>query len=158
MYKPYMSKNDNYYAKFVAQTFNLRGVCYEAKGNFEQALDDYWKAINWGNDDAYANKDKLEKTIDEKRAKAKEAKANNEDFSSGDQLLDEGNYDRAIIQYTKTIRAGGSNKAVALMNRAACYAKKGDKDQAIDDYTAAINSGLTGSDLATAKAELAKLK
>ena len=158
MYKPYMSKND-YYAKFVAATYNLRGVCNEAKGNIEQAYKDFSvAAYDWGNNEAYANYKNLEKTIEEKREKEKASKANNENFTAGDQLLDEGNYNRAITQYTKTIRAGGSNKAVALMNRAACYAKKGDKEQAIDDYTDAINSGLTESDLATAKAELAKLK
>jgi len=45
------------------------------------------------------------------------------------------------------------------MNRAACYVKKGDKEQAKEDYNSAINEGgLSKSDLATAKAELAKLK
>jgi tetratricopeptide (TPR) repeat protein len=137
--KGWVGKNDPYYAKFVAATYNLRGVCHKAKGNLQQAKDDFEVAADWGNNDAFANLENLKKTI-------------------ANQLLDEGNYDKAIIQYTRTINAGGINKATALMNRAACYAKKGDKEQAIDDYTDAINSGLTGNDLANAKAELAKLK
>ena len=78
-------------------------------------------------------------------------------LQEADQLFNAGNYDKAILKYSQSIRKG-ENKALALMKRAACYVKKGDKEQAIDNYTDAINSGLTGSDLATAKAELAKLK
>ena len=159
IYKPYLgtTRKDDWYAKFIAQTYNLRGVCYEAKGNRQQANDDYWEAINWGNEDAKKNFDNLNRKIGEEEEKKLKDKANNEYFPAADQLFNEGNYDKAIIQYTKVIRKG-DNKAIALMKRAACYAKTGDKEQAIDDYTDAINSGLTGSDLATAKAELAKLK
>jgi tetratricopeptide (TPR) repeat protein len=157
IFKPYLAttnKND-YYVPFIAQTFNLRGACHKAKGNIQQAKDDFAEAAyKWKNDEAYRNLENLQKTIEEERTKELADKAS----ATANQLLDEGNYDKAIIQYTRTIRAGGSDKAVALMNRAACYAKKGDKEQAIDDYTDAINSGLTGNDLATAKAELAKLK
>jgi len=62
----------------------------------------------------------------------------------------EGNYDKAIAKYSAAFRQG-KNKGIALMKRAACYAKKGDKDQAKDDYTSAINEGgLSKNDIANA--------
>ena len=146
----YVGKNDKYYAPFVAKTYNLRGACYNAKGNRVEAIVNYKAAVEWGDEDAKKNLESM--------GIQDEVKKDLSLLEEADQLFNAGNYDKAIAKYSRIIRFGESNKAQALMNRAACYVKKGDKDQAKDDYKDAINSGLTGSDLAAAKAELAKLK
>jgi TPR repeat protein len=71
-------------------------------------------------------------------------------FKEAVPLLQAGNYDKAILKLTQSINAGGINKANAYLLRAMCYGNKDNYDQAIDDYTDAISTGLSGNDLATA--------
>jgi len=100
----------------------------------------------------------LPNSIKEKAEQEKDAQ--NRGLSAleeGNRFFNEGNYAKAIAKYSLASRQG-NNKAIALMKRAKCHAKNGNTDQAKDDYTSAINSGLSGSDLAAAKAELARLK
>ena len=154
MFKPYYNygspKMNDYYAKFIAQTFNLLGVCCNEKGNRTGAIYNFKIAVLWGNEDAQKNLDNM--------GIQNEAQKGLSNLQEADQLFNAGNYDKAIMKYSLASRQG-NNKAIALMKRAACYAKKGDKDQAKDDYNSAINEGgLSKSELDTAKAELAKLK
>ena len=135
--------------------FYMVGFIYDNKSLREEAIKYYGKAVDLGNAEA---KQRLAE-MDKEKAEL-EKSAQNKGLSlleEADQCFNAGNYDKAIAKCTMATRQG-KNKAQALMKRAACYAKKGEKEQAIDDYTDAINSGLSGSDLANAKAELAKLK
>ena len=62
-------------------------------------------------------------------------------WREGVQLLEAGNYDKAILKLTQSINAGGINKGTAYNSRGYCYIQKGNYDQAIDDYTEALNIG-----------------
>ena len=145
-------------SRFKSSAYFMRGKCYLMKGDSVGFKLDLKRAAD------LAPKNVQEIIVGELAKMGIQYTPNSGGSSSsdplqeGDQFFNEGNYDKAIVKYSIAIRKG-EGKSLALMKRAACYVKKGDKDQAKDDYTAAINSGvLTGSDLATAKAELAKLK
>jgi len=136
--------------KFKFSAYFMRYKCYMIKGDYDQANSDLKRSADLG------YKPALEELA--KKGIQYTPKSSSDPLQEGNQFFNEGNYDKAIAKYSITIRKG-ENKSLALMKRAACYVKKGDKDQAKDDYTSAINGGgLSGSDLAAAKAELAKLK
>lgn len=48
-------------------------------------------------------------------------------------------YDRAIEDYTNELRFGTPNNIKAFNNRAYCYAKLGQYQEAIKDYTRVIS-------------------
>jgi tetratricopeptide (TPR) repeat protein len=141
-------------SRFKFWAYFHRGKCYLMKGDSIRFEIDLKRAADLGNKHAVEELAKIGIQYTPNSG----GSSSSTPLQEGDQFFNEGNYAKAIVKYSQTI-SKGENKSLALMKRAACYVKKGDKDQAIDDYTAAINSGvLTGSDLATAKAELAKLK
>ena len=55
----------------------------------------------------------------------------------GNDYLDNGDYDRAIADYTQAIRLD-PNDAWAYNNRGSAYYNKGDWDRAIADFTQAV--------------------
>jgi tetratricopeptide (TPR) repeat protein len=141
-------------SRFKYTAYYMRAECYMVKGNYDQAKSDFKRSADLGYKPALEALAKLGIQYTPNSGGTSSSTL----LQEADQFFNEGNYAKAIVKYSQTI-SKGENKSLALMKRAACYAKKGDKEQAIDDYTAAINSGvLTGNDLATAKAELAKLK
>ena len=93
----------------------LRAPAWWARGNEEEALADYDKAIELGYNEAHAYS------------------------SRGLFHASLGNLDKAIADYTTAIEKGeGDDDETALINRAAVYMTQGKHQQAIDDYTAAI--------------------
>jgi tetratricopeptide (TPR) repeat protein len=141
-------------SRFKFSAYFQRGKCYLMKGDSIRFEFDLKRAADLGHKHAVEELAKIGIQYTPNSG----GSSSSTPLQEADQFFNEGNYDKAIVKYSMAIRKG-EGKSLALMKRAACYVKKGDKEQAIDDYTAAINSGvLTGNDLATAKAELAKLK
>jgi protein O-mannosyl-transferase len=96
-----------------ARPYINRGLAYQDKGNFDQAILDYNKAIEIKPNlaEAYINR--------------------------GLSYQDKGNFDQALLDYNKGI-AIKPNLAEAYYNRGLAYQDKGNLDQAILDYNKAI--------------------
>ena len=101
-------------AEMKADSYFNRALTYGKKGQYDQAIADYTKAIeiNPGHAMAYYNRG---------RAYA----------------IGKGQYDQAIADYNKAIEIN-PGYAMAYYNRALTYSKKGQYDQAIADYNKAI--------------------
>jgi tetratricopeptide (TPR) repeat protein len=101
-------------AEMEANSYFNRALTYGKKGQHDQAIADYTKAIeiNPGHAMAYYNRG---------RAYA----------------IGKGQYDQAIADYTKAIEINPGH-AMAYCNRALTYGKKGQYGQAIADYNKAI--------------------
>ena len=150
------------YKAWLGSSYFKRGLKKACNSDWSGAVSDYNTAItNYPYDDENLNSIKAELSRCQKHNNTVQRFDDKESqfFQEGNDAFNEGNYGKAIVKYSKAISNLGSNKNkyVALMKRAACYVKNDNKEQAIDDYTAAIE-GLSGDDLATAKTELAKLK
>ena len=96
-----------------AKAYFNRGLAYDDKGQYDQAISDYSKAIeiNPRLADAYYNR--------------------------GNSYDDKGQYDQAISDYSKAIEIN-SEIAEAYINRGNAYSKKSQYDKAISDYSKAI--------------------
>jgi tetratricopeptide (TPR) repeat protein len=90
-----------------------RGIAQYKKGDYDQAIANYTRAIE----------------INPNYAKAY--------FYRGLAYQDKGDYDRAIADYTKAIEIN-PKLDIAYNNRGLAYQDKGDYDRAIADYTKAI--------------------
>jgi tetratricopeptide (TPR) repeat protein len=67
-------------------------------------------------------------------------------YDNGKALAKQGNYEQAILEYTKAIELSADN-AMIYQNRGDAYLARGDYDKAIVDYTIAIENTKTGSSL-----------
>ena len=124
-----------------------RGFAYEGKGDNEQAIGDFTKAIALDPNDAkahynrgvvYAWKGELDRAI----ADSTKAIAINSNIAPAYALRgvayeSNGELGRAIGDYTKAI-AINPNVALAYTIRGHAYEKTGDKEQAIADYRKAL--------------------
>jgi tetratricopeptide (TPR) repeat protein len=90
-----------------------RGVASRAKGAFDQALDEFNRAIQ----------------LDPRSALAYEGRGNTH--------VNKGEFDRAIADYNTALKLD-PKLALAYVNRGLAYVKKKDSAQAIADYTEAI--------------------
>jgi tetratricopeptide (TPR) repeat protein len=130
-----------------ARTYNNRGIAYQNKGNIDQAVLDYNKAIEINSNYAlaynnrglaYQNKGNLDQAIlDYNKAieiNSNYALAYN---NRGLAYQDKGNIDQALLDYNKAIEID-PNCALAYYNRGLTYQNKGNLDQAILDYNKAI--------------------
>ena len=131
---------------FVA--YNNRGVTYVVKGDHDQAIQDYGKAIalNPDNAEPYCNRgiayrkkgdhDQAIQDFDKAIAlKPDDAEAyNNRGVTYGEK----GDHDQAIQDYDKAIDLNPDD-AGAYYNRGVTYGEKGDLDRAIQDFDKAID-------------------
>jgi protein O-mannosyl-transferase len=130
-----------------ARPYNNRGNAYKTKGNIDQAISDYNKAMevdpnlveaynNRGN--AYQTKGNLDQAILDYN-KAIEIKPNYADAynNRGNAYQAKGNLDQAILDCSRAIEIK-PNLAKAYNNRGNAYQTKGNLDQAISDYNKAI--------------------
>ena len=97
----------------LAGIYSSRGYVHHSKGEYDQGILDYTKAIE----------------IDPTFAKAC--------INRGNIYADKGEYDRAILDYTKAIEID-PNYAKAYTNRGIAFNAKGEHDRAIADHTQAI--------------------
>src|SRR5258706_4295112 len=100
-------------AKVLAGAFFNRGNAYEAKGQYDLAIQDFDSAIKRNPNDAAAF------------------------FSRGSTYLAKGQTDTAIEDFDRAI-ALDPNDATALNNRGEAYREKGQPDRAIQDFDKAI--------------------
>jgi tetratricopeptide (TPR) repeat protein len=170
IYKPYLgtTRKDDYYAKFIAQTYNLRGACHDTKGNTDQAIADFETAVNWGNEDVLKNLDRLtgysefykkaQDLINQKNWNgAIEAwnvvieKKTDEKFvwfayySIGVAYFNIDEYDKAIANLEKALSLTPKEKEENLTSTkdflAESYVGNGNYDKAIEIYTDLIKAG-----------------
>jgi len=96
-----------------ADSYTNRGIAYVEKGQYDQAISEFNKAleINPKDTEAYYNR--------------------------GLAYYDKGQYDKAISDYTKALEINPRD-VEAHNNRGVAYGKKGQYDQAISDFTKAM--------------------
>ena len=99
--------------EIIALAYNNRGSAWAGKGNLDEAIKDYNKAIRLNPNHAAAY--------------------NNRGFA----WFNKGNLDEAIKDYNEAIRLD-PNFARAYTNRGSAWSKKGNLDKAIEDYNEAI--------------------
>jgi tetratricopeptide (TPR) repeat protein len=99
-----------------ARPYLSRGLAYQMKGDFDQALSDFGKVIE----------------INPNNAEAAEAY-----YDRGLLYENKGELEQSILEYNKAIKLR-PNLAKAYNNRAIVYQKKGDLNQALLDYNKAI--------------------
>lgn len=64
-----------------------------------------------------------------------------DDYTAAKQAMDGGQWDRAINLYTRALGSGGlsaERRSTAYNNRGVCWANKGDRRRAVQDYGLAI--------------------
>lgn len=126
-----------------------RGLAYADKGDLDQAIADYSKAIQLNPKfaAAYHNRGRAYRAkgdLDQAIADFTEAiRLNPKDTAAylnrGNVYVDDkGNFDRAITDYDEVIRLNPKD-AIAYNNRGLAYWRKGNIDQAIADFTEATN-------------------
>jgi len=131
----------------LAIRYNMRGVMYASKGQYDQAIADYTQVIALRPDSAiyyvnraaaYQGKGLYDQAIgDYTRAIALAPDYLTAYYSRASVYYHKGLYDQAIADYTQVI-AFKPNFAVAYQNRGIAYEKKGSRDQAIADYRAQL--------------------
>ena len=131
----------------LAGAYNNRGLAYDNKGEYDQAIADYAKALelnpklalaynNRGN--AHNNKGEYDQAIAD-YAKALEL---NQDYAlayynRGNAYNNKGEYSQAIADYSKVLELN-PDYVDAYYNRGNAYNNKGEYDQAIADYSKAL--------------------
>lgn len=131
----------------TAQSHLKKGRIYRRKGEYEEAIKEYTKAIElkpdyveayFGLGCAYDDMEEYEKAI-EKYTKAIELKPYDEIafYNRGCAYADMGEYEKAIKDYTRTIELRPDYES-AFVNRGCVYADMGEYEKAIEDYTRAI--------------------
>ncbi len=103
----------NVFARETAEEIMSRGIEYANKGNYDQAILDYSKAIELSPNYVPAYN------------------------SRGNAYQNKGNLDQAILDYSKAIELS-PNYVPAYNSRGNAYQNKGNLDQAILDYSKAI--------------------
>jgi len=96
-----------------AEEYNNRGLAYRRKGEYDQAISDFNKAVE----------------INPKYAQSF--------FNRGVAYMGKGQYDQAISDYTKALEIDPRYE-IAYFARGVAYMNKGQYDQAISDLTKAI--------------------
>jgi tetratricopeptide (TPR) repeat protein len=117
------SFNDN--KSFTASAFYSRGIAYACKGDNDQAIRDYTDAITLKPDFAEALRGRGHAHLDRGQARGKGELA----------IVD---FDAAIKDLDEVIIRLNVGEFGDFYNRGLAYACKGDNDQAITDYKAAI--------------------
>jgi Tfp pilus assembly protein PilF len=130
-----------------ARPYNNRGLAYDARGRFEQAIADYNKAleINPKYVNAYDNRGVVwarQGRFDKAVADYSQAIALSPDWAQaynnrGAALFQQGNFSQAITDYSKAI-ALNHEYADAYNNRGTVYSRQGNLSQALADYNKAI--------------------
>jgi protein O-mannosyl-transferase len=130
-----------------ARPYNNRGLAYQTKGNLEQAILDYNRAIaiepNYV--EAYSNRGAVYQNkgnLDQAFLDCNKAIEINPNYAGayinrGNAHKDKGNPDQAFSDYNKAIEIA-PNYAKAYNNRGNAHKAKGNLDQAILDYNKAI--------------------
>jgi tetratricopeptide (TPR) repeat protein len=131
-----------------ARPYSNRGLAYQAKGNLDQALLDYNRAI--GNEpdlaaEAYLNRGNVYQykgSLDQAILDYNKVIENEPDYAEayynrGTAYHNKGNLDQAILDYNKAIEIN-PDLAEAYYNLGKIYQNKGNLDQAILDYNKAI--------------------
>lgn len=130
-------------------SYNGRGLVWDRFFNFDEAIQDFSTAINLDSKNAvywhnraccYRNMGLLEEAIND-FDKAVELDTENPIIYSNRGLVKrkQENFVEAIEDYALELNYGPDNNIKALNNRAYCYAKIGQFEQAIDDYASVID-------------------
>jgi tetratricopeptide (TPR) repeat protein len=135
----------------TAKEYIKRGNDFYNKGDYDNAIDEYTKAINLDRKNAlvyfkrgytYAKKGDYDNAITDYTITIKlEPKHIYTNYNLGIAYYKNGDYDNAIKWYTKAIKIGellAELLAEVYNNRGNAYVHKGDYDKAITDYTQAI--------------------
>ena len=130
-----------------ARAYSERGNAYKNKGNLEQAISDYNKALeidpNYANaynnrGITYLNKGNFEQALfDCNKAIQLDPKSAFSCYNRGNTYKKKGNLEQAISDYSKAIEIK-PDFALAYHNRGSAYQEKGNLEQAISDYSKAI--------------------
>jgi tetratricopeptide (TPR) repeat protein len=97
----------------LSKVYNNRGTTYDRKGDYDNAINDFTKAIKLNSNDAAVY------------------------YNRGTAYYSKGEFDNAIKDFNKAIELN-PNYVEAYNNRGIAYGKKGEFDTAIKDYTKAI--------------------
>jgi tetratricopeptide (TPR) repeat protein len=132
-----------------------RGVLYDNKGQFDEAIREYDLAIRLNPKNAlahynrgldYANKGQFDRAIEDYDQTISLNPDNPDNFVSRGAAYDgKGQYDRAIEDYDQAIRLK-PDYGLAFVDRGIAYANKGEYDRAIQDYDQAIRIDPNDSD------------
>ncbi len=131
----------------TAISYFNRGLAYQSKEQYDQAIADYTKAIEldpkyarpYNNRGlAYKNKGQYDQAIaDFTKAIELDPKYTYAYYNRGNAYQSKGQYDQAIADFTKAIELD-PKFTNAYYNRGFAYKNKGQYDQAIADYSKAI--------------------
>ena len=130
-----------------AESYNLRGVLYDSRGQFDLAIEAYNKAIelkpnfveaynNRGN--AYSGKNDYGRAVDDFNTAIQLNPQLAEAYNNrGAAYYDKANYDLAISDFNKAIELK-PDYAKAYNNRGVAYQAESDYDRAIEDHNKVI--------------------
>ena len=131
----------------LSGAYNLRGLAYRKKGDYDRAIADATEAIRldpkfsaayYNRGVAYLLKGDYDRAIaDFSEAIRLDPKYADRLHNRGVAYSNKGDYDRAIADYNEAIRLD-PKYAVAYSNRGVAYRSKGDYDRAIADSSEAI--------------------
>ncbi|MFH1440728.1 MAG: tetratricopeptide repeat protein [Candidatus Omnitrophota bacterium] len=124
-----------------------RGLTSQIRGDYEQAISDFTKAIEINPNDAHGYNNRgliyeIKGSYDQAIADFNKAIEINPDFEGpycnrGNTYFDIGNYDQALADFSKDIELH-PNSSIAYYGRANTYMHRGSYEQAIFDFTKAI--------------------
>ncbi|MDD5085168.1 MAG: tetratricopeptide repeat protein [Candidatus Omnitrophica bacterium] len=130
-----------------ARSYNIRGINYKDKGDFDRALADYNKATELNPDYAepysnrasiYALRKEFDKSIEDFTRMIELKPENSEVYANRGLAYNmRGELDKAVSDFDKAIELDPINVR-AYFNRGVAYKDKGDIDKAISDWTKAI--------------------
>ena len=113
--KGWVGKNDPYYAKFVASTYDLRGCCYAEKAKinknityFDQAIADSETAVEWVNNIDWSKTSGWKTNVEAPKNRA--TLYNNR----GNAYQRTGEYEKAIADFKKAADLGDTEAMVSL--------------------------------------------
>jgi tetratricopeptide (TPR) repeat protein len=133
--------------KGLSVVYDIRGVAYYEKGDYDRAIHDLGEAIrlNSSNENAYYSRGlAYKKKGDYDRAIQDFTEAIHLDpkferayYDRGNCYINKVDYDRAIAEFDEAIQLNPKN-AINYNNRGVAYSRKGDTGRAIQDYNQAI--------------------